>query len=70
MIIKYNGWLGFINNPKLETFDEDKPLDLSRPILYKNAGDFIDMYPSRDLFLFNPLYNSFKISIELIGIIA
>lgn len=64
MIIKYNGWLGFINKPKLETFDEDKPLDLSRPILYKNAGDFIDMYPSRDLFLFNPLYNSFKNRIE------
>lgn len=64
MIIKYNGWLGFINKPKLETFDEDKPLDLSRPILYKNAGDFIDMYPSRNLFLFNPLYNSYKNRIE------
>lgn len=69
MIIKYNGWLGFINRPKLETFDTDKngnnkPLDISRPILYKNAGDFIDMYPERDLFLFNPLYNSSKNRIE------
>lgn len=65
MIIKYNGWLGFINRPKLETFDSsNKPLDLSRTILYKNAGDFIDMYPERDLFLFNPLYNSYKNRIE------
>lgn len=69
MIIKYNGWLGFVNRPKLETFEtykngNIKPLDISRPILYKNAGDFIDMYPGRDLFLFNPLYNSYKNRIE------
>lgn len=69
MILKYNGWLGFINRPKLETFDKIenekyKPLDISRPILYKNAGDFIDMYPGRDLFLFNPLYNSSKNRVE------
>lgn len=68
MILKYNGWLGFVNRQKLETFnkidEKYKPLDISRPILYKNAGDFIDMYPERDLFLFNPLYNSSKNRVE------
>ena len=69
MILKYNGWLGFVNRPKLETFEtykngDIKPLEISMPILYKNAGDFIDMYPERDLFLFNPLYNSFKNRVE------
>lgn len=68
MKLGYDGWLGFMNSPKMETFKtinkEDKELGISLPILYKNAGDFIDMYPTRDLFLFNPLYNKSRHRIE------
>lgn len=62
-----NGWFGFINKGKMMTYlNEDKNiiLDVHKPINSKKACDFIDMYPERDLFSFNPKYNHFRNRIE------
>ena len=67
LIKKYNGWIGFVNKSKLKTykeFQDSQILEIERPIMYKNGGDFIDMYPSRDLYSFVPKYNSYKHRIE------
>lgn len=65
-----NGWFGFINKGKIKIYDklnteENNPLlDISKPINNREACEFIDMYPSRDLFNFAPKYNSFRHRIE------
>ena len=72
LIKKYNGWLGFENKSKIKSyidFQEDatktsKELEIERPIMYMNGGDFVDMYPSRDLYSFLPKYNKFRHRIE------
>lgn len=63
LIEKYNGWFGFVNSSKIKSyddFDENKTLGLERPIMYKNGGDYIDMYPTRDLYSFTPKWNEFR----------
>lgn len=65
-----NGWFGFINKGKIKIYDklnteENNPLlDISKPINNKEACEFIDMYPTRDLFNFAPKYNNFRHRIE------
>lgn len=63
LIEKHNGWLGFVNSSKIKSydnFDENETLGLERPIMYKNGGDYIDMYPIRDLYSFIPQWNKFR----------
>ena len=60
-----NGWLGFINSGKMNVYAEnDDKYDWFKAINNKKSCDFVDMYPERDLFYFNPKYNSFKRRIE------
>lgn len=64
---KYNGWVGFNNRSKIKSysnFKEGEELKIERPIMSLNGGDFVDMYPSRDLYSFVPKYNKFKNRIE------
>lgn len=64
---KHNGWFGFKNSSKIKSYDEfnkEKPLNIDRPIMYMNGGDFVDMYPSRDLYSFVPKWNKFQNRIE------
>ena len=71
LIKKYNGWLGFYNRSKIKSyknFQEAKEvgdeLKIERPIMNVNGGDFVDMYPSRDLYSFIPKFNPYRNRIE------
>lgn len=65
-LIEENGWFGFKNTSRLPTYDKAKGeiLDISKPINSKIGGNFIDMYPTRDLYSFKPKYNQSKRRIE------
>lgn len=71
-----NGWFGITNNStvsaKVKT-DQYKPstkqliwndLDISRFINNRENCEFIDMYPDRKLFSFNPILNTFRKRLE------
>lgn len=64
----YNGWFGFNNGAKINTFCENSDkcngLNINRTLINYNAGDFIDMYPGRDLYSFVPKFNPYKNRIE------
>ena len=67
LIDKYNGWYGFVNSAKIKSYSDfiaNEEMGIERPIMYKNGGDFIDMYPSRDLYSFVPKWNKFRDRIE------
>ena len=67
LLVRHNGWVGFENKPKIKSyldFVNDDVMDIDRPIMYMNGGDFVDMYPSHDLYSFVPKYNSFKNRVE------
>ena len=67
LVDKYNGWLGFVNKGKIKSysnFSASTEMDIERPVMYMNSGDFVDMYPSRDLYSFVPKWNKFKKRIE------
>jgi len=67
LVSTYNGWLGFYNKSKIksyENFNESDGLYIERPIMYLNGGDFVDMYPGRDLYSFVPKFNHFRQRIE------
>jgi hypothetical protein len=67
LIEKHNGWVGFINTSKIKTyknFSEGDELNVERPIMYMNGGDFVDMYPGRDLYSFVPKYNKYRNRME------
>ena len=67
LVKKYNGWLGFENKSKIKSyynFQASDELEIERPIMYMNGGDFVDMYPGRDLYSFLPKYNRFRHRIE------
>ena len=67
LVEKYDGWFGFKNSSKIKSYDDfdtNESLGLERPIMYMNGGDFVDMYPSRDLYSFVPKWNEFKHKIE------
>ena len=67
LIKKYNGWLGFENKSKIKSyadFSGNTELEIERPIMYMSGGDFVDMYPGRDLYTFLPRYNKFRNRIE------
>lgn len=67
IVPKYNGWLGFYNTSKIKSysdFQENEDMEIERPLGYLNGGDFVDMYPGRDLYSFVPKYNEFQHRIE------
>lgn len=66
-----NGWYGFSNPSTLgvTTLKEQgqnvmELLDINKTINYKEYCDFVDLYPTRDLFSFSPKYNKFRKRIE------
>lgn len=64
--IPYNGWVGFHNGAKIDAYEtgSEQALEINKTILNKNPYDFIDLYPSRDLYSFTPKYNSEKQRVE------
>jgi hypothetical protein len=71
LIKKYNGWLGFYNRSKIKSYKDFQAakevgdeLKIERPIMNVNGGDFVDMYPSRDLYSFIPKFNPYRNRIE------
>lgn len=67
LISKYDGWVGLNNTSKIKTyknFSLDEEFEIERPIQYMNGGDFVDMYPNRELFSFVPKYNNLRKRIE------
>lgn len=56
-----NGWFGFTNRSVFPIYKEKV---INRVINNRNSCEFIDMYPSRDLFFFTPKYNSNRKRIE------
>ena len=63
-----NGWWGFTNKSYIEnkyysnskSNNKWKPLGIEKTINNLKNCEFVDMYPDRTLFSFNPKYNSFK----------
>lgn len=58
-----NGWWGFANKSVIENKYYDskwKPLGIEKTLNNKKNCEFIDMYPDRTLFSFNPKYNAFR----------
>lgn len=68
LIKKYNGWVGFLNKSKIKSYHDmfitGKSLELEKPLMYYSGGDFVDMYPGRDLYSFVPKYNTYRKRIE------
>ena len=67
LIEKHNGWLGFSNKSKIKSYSDFKAgedMRMERPVMYMNGGDFIDMYPGRDLYSFVPKYNEYRNRME------
>lgn len=68
-LIEENGWYGFINIGKFPTIDTreentNEQFDIYKVINNRKPCDFIDMYPSRDLWYFTPKYNKHRKRIE------
>lgn len=64
-LIDKNGWLGFTNIGKFGTYNNDNSLyDIYKVINSRKSCDFIDMYPTRDLWYFTPKYNKFRKRLE------
>lgn len=68
-LIEENGWWGFINKPTIkpktnQNYRGETPNwvseDFNKIINNKNECDFIDLFPDRTLFSFNPKYNPYK----------
>lgn len=69
---RYDGWVGFYNKSKIKSYEvfssdhkkekteEEKELEIERPIMYNSGGDFVDMYPDRSLYSFTPKYNKYR----------
>ena len=67
LVQKYDGWVGFYNRSKIKSysnFENDEIMDIERPIMYKNGGDFIEMYPDRSLYSFVPKFNKHRKRVE------
>ncbi len=59
-LIEKNGWFGFTNIGKFSVVDNNnETMDIFRVINYRRSCDFIQMYPSSDLWSFTPRYNSY-----------
>lgn len=65
-LIESNGWFGFTNIGKLKVYDDrnNKNYDWFKVINNRKPCDFIDMYPNRELFFFDPKYNPYRQRVE------
>ena len=70
-----NGWFGFINKSNVPSKEDSGRDNAAKYSIYNDLGiskvlnnhencEFIDMYPNRELFSFNPQLNSFRKRIE------
>lgn len=71
-----NGWFGFVNNSTISSKKHTtntnpitnrhiwEDLDINRVLNNKENCEFIDMYPDRSLFSFNPKLNKFRKRLE------
>ena len=65
-LIEKNGWFGFINTGKMKVYNDknedfyNTDYDWFQVINNRKPCDFIDMYPNRELFFFDPIYNSYR----------
>lgn len=76
-LVEENGWLGFINKNCVPSKKqrEENAIDINGYTIYDDLGiskilnnyencEFIDMYPDRSLFSFNPKLNKFRKRLE------
>ena len=64
-LFEKNGWFGFTNIGKFSVVDNNnETMDIFRVINYRRSCDFIQMYPSSDLWSFTPKYNSYLHRLE------
>lgn len=64
-LIEKNGWFGFTNIGKFSVVDNNnETMDIFRVINYRRSCDFIQMYPSSDLWSFVPKYNPYLHRLE------
>ncbi len=62
-----DGWYGFENKMVLSrvTIDgHNEPININKTINTREYGDFIDMYPGRELYSFTPIYNESRKRLE------
>lgn len=60
-----NGWWGFINPGYINIPNRTNENILTNLMMANNKPcEFIDLYPDRSLFLFNPLYNKYRKRVE------
>lgn len=67
LIKHYNGWVGFYNKSKIKSYIDflgDDKMEIERPVMSMNGGDFVDMYPDRSLYSFVPKFNQYRQRIE------
>ena len=56
-----NGWYGFINTSTIQSRDSNfDELNIGRVLNDRKSCEFIDMYPDRTLYSFNPKYNKYQ----------
>lgn len=63
-----NGWYGFINTSSIQSRDPNRgdndetfnELNIGRVLNDHKSCEFIDMYPDRSLYSFNPKYNKYR----------
>lgn len=71
-LIESNGWYGFKNPSIISSLVlknkndaiNKKVIEINKTINNHQAGDFIDMYPGRDLYSFTPKYNKYRNRLE------
>ena len=58
-LTEQDGWLGFSNTTKLETYNSKNELsNWCRVLNDRSSSEFVQMYPDRTLFSFTPNYNN------------
>lgn len=64
-LTEQDGWLGFSNTTKLETYNKkDEVSKWCRVLNNHSSSEFIQMYPDRSLYSFTPNYNEFLNRLE------
>ena len=64
-IIRKDGWIGFLNKTTLQSpIWEDGKYYVNKILNNKDAYQFIDMCPERDLFYFSPKINTYRNRLE------
>ena len=64
-IIRKDGWIGFLNKTTLQApIWEDGKYYINKVLNNKDAYQFIDMCPERDLFYFSPKINKYRNRLE------